>query len=109
MHEKELLSRDPETIVIGEATESARQVIAEAVKSGEPTISVVYANLACYRKSVLDASGLRLDQPAMYEVCLSIIDKDQNATLPRGMDRRIVRAAKKTKITYEQPIEHTFQ
>jgi len=109
MHDNELLRRDPETIVIGETNESERQLLTEAVESGKPTISVIYANLACYRKSILDASGLHLVQPAMYEVCRSIIDKDQNAPLPRGLDRRIARAAKMTKITYEQPIEHTFQ
>jgi hypothetical protein len=109
MCSKDHLKRDPDTIVIGQATESEYQAVVEAVKSGRPTISVVYANLACYRKSVLDASGLRLKQPAMYDVCLSIIDKDQNAPLPRGMDRRIARSVRQFEITYEQPIDHTFQ
>lgn len=109
MYSKDQLKRDPDTIVIGQATGSEHQAVVEAVESGRPTISVVYANLACYRKSVLDASGLHLKQPAMYEVCLSIIDKDHNAPLPRGMDRRISRSAKQGRISYEQPIEHTFQ
>lgn len=108
MYSKDQLKRDPDTIVIGQATQSEHQAVVEAVESGRPSISVVYANLACYRKSVLDASGLHFKQPAMYEVCLSIIDKDQKAPLPRGMDRRIVRSVRQFEITYEQPIEHTF-
>lgn len=109
MYNKDHLKRDPDTIVIRQATESEHQAVAEAVESGRPTISVFYANRACYRKSVLDASGLHLKQPAMHEVCLSIINKDQNAPLPRGMDRRISKSARQVPITYEQPIEHTFQ
>lgn len=109
MYSKDHLKRDPDTIAIRQATESERQAAVEAVEPGRPTISVFYANRACYRKSLLDASGLHLKQPAMYEVCLSIIDKDQNAPLPRGMDRRIASSARQVQITYEQPIEHTLQ
>lgn len=105
----EHLKRDPEILVIGKNTEGASRAVALPIVSGAPKVTHAYANIAIYRKMILDFSGLRDASPAMYQVCRDVINRDQNAALPRGMDRRIAKSSRQVTITYEQPIEHDFR
>lgn len=108
MPTKDRLKRDPEVIVIGETSDKELWGAKDVIKSGEPTVTHAYADLALYRQGELVASGLPHTKPAMYEVCVNIIRNDAKARLPRGMDQHISNPRRNGGFTYESPRTYQF-
>lgn len=52
------------------------------------TSSRGYGSLGLLRMDQIRRSALRLKRPAMAEWCIAIIDRDESATLPRGLIRK---------------------
>lgn len=46
-----------------------------------------YGSLGLLRMDQIRRSALRVKRPAMAEWCMAIIDRDESATLPRGIFR----------------------
>lgn len=98
MYNKQELARDPHTIVIGvdsTGVENVEGISAfQALQAGE----VVYETLhsaGAYRLMMIACSNLMQTHPAMASVCLGIVDKDEKATLPRGLERRLRTSSKR--------------
>lgn len=103
------MNSEPGNLVIGQTIKGETKAVITTIMTGYPKITKIYQDIGLYRKTVLGLSSLKAIAPAMYKVCLDIIERDQNAALPRGMERRIARLMKRTSMTYEEPVEYTYR
>jgi len=100
MREEEIISK-LSVITIGD---NGAFGIAKDLPEGETKTEVFHT------RGVIESlyiEPLRRSYPARYEVCINIIRRDCDASLPRGIDK-LLKSLKWQKADIEQPKEFTF-
>lgn len=100
----EALKRDPDILVIGEASEETRQAI-EGVTVVMGSYDVIHAGPSPLARKKLRLQLLAFSHPAESEVALRMLDRDSKVVFPANV-RRLMRNRSLPKITWEEPMEY---